>query len=314
MLVAVTGANGFIGKHLCRQLTKDGFKVRAIQRKKAPDVFNIKNLEEDNNWEDAFLDVDVIIHCASKVHDFGPPSLKSLDLYREINVKATKEIAIKAVQCNVRKFIFISSIKVNGEKTKLDRPFTNYTSPKPNDNYSISKLEAEDVLKSISKKSGIELVIIRPPLVYGPGVGANFLSLMKLIFLKIPLPFSLINNKRSFIYIGNFVCFITECIKNKSASGKILAVSDCQSISTQTLVRLIAKSLKIKTIFFPVPIFILKFLGIITRTNQKIDKITDSLELDTSETFEIMNWSPPYSIEKGIEITTKWFYSLSKKN
>ena len=314
MLVAVTGANGFIGNHLCRELSREGFKIRPIQRKKAANVFNINDYLEHNNWEEALSDVDVIVHCASKVHDFKNTSLKSLDLYREINVKATAEIAMKAAMCNVKRFIFISSIKVNGDKSKFDRPFTNNTITNPNDNYSISKLEAEDILKSISKEYGLELVIIRPPLVYGPGVGANFLNLIKLTLINIPLPLSLVKNKRSLIYVGNLVSFISQCVKKKSAIGKTFVVSDGQSISTPKLIMMIAKSFNKKAIFFPVPIFILKFIGKMTRTNKKIDRLTDSLELDPSATFENMNWIPPYSMEEGIKTTTKWFSHLNDRN
>ena len=314
MLVAVTGANGFIGCHLCKELAKQGYEFRAIQRKtsKSPNVYNIGNLDGKNNWEEALFNVDVIIHCASKVHEFQHSSIED---YREIVVRATKEIAIQAVKSKVKRFIYISSIKVNGEKTLDSKPITNFSPSKPIDNYSITKLEAEEILKSISKDSGIELVIIRPPLVYGPKVGGNFLKLIKLITLQIPLPFSLINNKRSLIYVENLTSFIIKCINYDPAIGKTFVVSDRQYLSTPKLITLIANNLKEKDMLFPMPVYMLKLFSKLTKTKEKMDRITDSLEIDPSDTFEVMNWLPPYSLQEGIKKTSKWLsISITKKN
>ena len=207
MLIAITGSNGFIGNYLSKYLINSGYKIRRIQRKKGKNVFLINDLENNNDWRKILSGVDVVIHCASKVHSFQS-SKKNISEYESINVLATKRIAKEAAKLNVKKLIFLSTVKVYGEKTLPKIPFNNKTEFNPEDEYSKSKCRAENVLREVSKKYGLKIIIIRIPLVYGPLVGANFLNLIKLVNLKIPLPFGNIQNKRSIIFIGNLADFI----------------------------------------------------------------------------------------------------------
>jgi len=200
MLIAVTGSNGFIGKALCKVLKKKNFKLRKIQRKKAKDIVQINNINQGTNWDDTLDSVDVVIHCASIVHDF-----KNIDFkyYDQINIKGTLNLFKSSINAGVKKFIYLSTIKVNGEYTKESMPFSISSKPCPKGNYAISKYKAEKYLIKLAKKEKIDLIIIRPPLVYGPEVKANFLNLMKVTSRGIPLPFLGLKNKRSFIFIGN---------------------------------------------------------------------------------------------------------------
>ena len=213
MLIAVTGSNGFIGKHLCNYLKKIGYDVRPIQRVKEKDAFQINDLKDNNDWERVLKGSDIVIHCASKVHSFEKKSEKNKLSYEEINVLATEKIAKEAVKLGIKKFIYLSTIKVYGEKTLAGEPIKNDSILNPMDTYSLSKLRAEEKLRNISAKNGLKIIIIRIPLVYGPLVKANFLSLIRLVNLQIPLPLKNIANKRSIIFIGNLVDFISKCIR-----------------------------------------------------------------------------------------------------
>ncbi len=310
MLIAVTGSNGFIGKHLCNYLKKIGYDVRPIQRVKEKDAFQINDLKDNNDWERVLKGSDIVIHCASKVHSFEKKSEKSKLSYEEINVLATEKIAKVAVKLGIKKFIYLSTIKVYGEKTLAGEPIKNDSILNPMDTYSLSKLRAEEKLRNISAKNGLKIIIIRIPLVYGPLVKANFLSLIRLVNLQIPLPLKNIANKRSIIFIGNLVDFISKCISNSSADNRSFIISDSYSLSTKEIIVLISKSLKKRLFLFKFPIPILRFLGFLTKNQTKVDRIISNLEIDPKHTFDFFKWKPPYSTEEGINLTISWF----KKN
>ena len=307
MLIAITGANGFVGEYLVKHLLELGHEVRLIQRKKGPNVVYIEDIYSFDNWSKVLEDVDVVIHCASKVHCFDNSSKNNYEEYEKINVFGTKKIAIHAAKSRVKRFIFLSSIKVHGEKTKEGCPLKNSSSFDPKDSYSLSKLNAEKVLKLIAKEEEIEIVIIRSPLVYGPKVTANFLQLLEIVYRGLPLPFLDIQNKRSIIYVENLVSFIAACLTKESAINKEFLVSDLKPISTTNLIKLVARFLKKDSKLFKFPIFLIYFIGFITRKNNKLEKILNSLEIDPYETFKIMEWEPPYSTEYGIKQTVSWF-------
>lgn len=312
MLIAITGSNGFIGDYLCKYLINLGYKIRRIQRKKGENVFLINDLKNNNDWRKVLCGADVVIHCASKVHSFQNLKDSKSD-YESINVLATERIARESARSNVKKLIFLSSVKVYGERTLPNNSFNNNTQFAPKDEYSKSKCRAENVLKEVSKKYGLEIIIIRIPLVYGPLVGANFLNLIKLVDLKIPLPFGSIKNKRSIIFVGNLANFIYKCIVSKEALNKSFVVSDSSPVSTVDLVKLIAKRLNKKIIIFKLPLKILKLFGLFTNNKNKINRLIESLEVDPSETFNCINWVPPYSTQEGINITIDWFKSEKAK-
>ena len=302
----VTGGSGFIGKAVCENLKKNNYTINITSRSNivtnlsGVTIYNINEIDENTNWFQALNAVSCVIHCAAKTHVMNNNKQNSLSSFRKVNVEGTLNLAKQAVACGVKRFIFISSIKVNGERTKKSSMFRYNDIPKPQDSYGISKWEAEKGLWEISKQTGLELVIVRAPLVCGPGVKGNLRSLIKLIQYRIPLPFSLIKNQRSLISIDNLVDLIIYCIEDHKISGNTFLVSDEKDISTPDLVRQIASSMGLSARLFPLPLSFLKFFGFILGKKNEIDRLIGSLQIDNSYTKKILNWTPPVSVEEGI--------------
>lgn len=310
MLIAVTGSNGFIGKALCKVLKKKDFKLRKIQRKKMKDTFQISNINQNTIWDDALDSVDVVIHCASIVHDFENIEF---NYYDQINIKGTLNLFESCINAGVKKFIFLSTIKVNGEYTEQNLPFSINSKSFPKGNYALSKYKAEESLKEISKKAKIDLIIIRPPLVYGPGVKANFLNLIKITSMGIPLPFLGLKNKRSFIFIGNLVDIICDCIINPKAVGKTLLVADRKPIKIVYLFEVLYKEFGYKSRLFFLPSIFLNFIFFLLRRGNQFSTIKSSLEIDFEEFASIIDWKPLFSFEEGLKLTINWFKSKRLK-
>ncbi len=235
--VLVTGANGFVGKPLCLALFEQGQALRAAVRSENVQVENceigdIADISGQTDWRNALQGVKVVIHLAARVHVMKDASIDPLAEFRKINVEGTLNLAKQAAKAGVKRFIFISSIKVNGEHSDLDKPFTEADVANPQDAYGLSKYEAEQGLLLIAQQTGMEVVIIRPPLIYGPGVKANFKSMLHFVKRGIPLPFGNINNKRSFIYLGNLISLIMRCIDHPEAANQVFLVSDGDDLST----------------------------------------------------------------------------------
>jgi len=307
--VLVTGANGFIGKSLCPELLVSGFNVRVALRKPGPedvdkyDFIYVGDINYCTDWGKAFYGVDTVIHlagCAHIMNGLGVDSLKSL---REINVFGAERLARMAARAGVKRFILISSVKVNGEGAS--RPYTENDLPEPQDAYGISKREAEDLLVSIASEAGLEMVILRLPLVYGPGVKANFKNLIKLVETGLPLPFKGISNRRSFIYLGNLVDAIITCVVHPLAAGNTFLVSDGQDVSTPDLIKMIACAMNKKTVLFSLYPGILKALCKIIRKTEELEKLTGSLLIDNSKIRNLLSWKPPFTMEEGIKETVK---------
>tara|TARA_B000000475_G_C16001413_1_gene449077 strand:- start:31 stop:975 length:945 start_codon:yes stop_codon:yes gene_type:complete len=302
----VTGGSGFIGKAICENLNKNNHKINITSRQdistnlNSVKVYNINKIDINTNWFKALNAVSCVIHCAAKTHVMNNNEQNSLSSFRKINVEGTLNLAKQASACGVKRFIFLSSIKVNGERTEKSSIFRCNDTPKPEDFYSISKWEAEKGLWEISKKTGLEVVIIRAPLVYGSGVKGNLRRLIKIIKSRIPLPFSLIKNQRSLISIDNLVNLIIHCIDAHKASGNTFLVSDGKDLSTPDLVRHIASSLGLSDRLFPLPLSLLKFFGFLLGKKLEIDRLIGSLRIDNSYTKETLNWTPSVSVEEGI--------------
>jgi len=305
--ILVTGASGFIGNNLCQKLTKlnrdviGSFRNRDIDSNNKFKKIFVGNIGKDIDWSNALKDIDCIIHCAGKAITMNKKN--ELDTFSLINVEGTKIIAEQAVKAGVKRFIFLSSIKVNGEgfySMQDDKIYNNRDRPKPKDPYAISKFEAEKILSEISNKMGLEVVILRVPLVYGFGAKGNLYQLMKLINYNLPLPFSLIKNKRSLIGIDNLIDLLIRCTDHQEASGKTFLASDGEDLSTPELIKLIASSMKRKANLFPFPISMLKFLASVFGRREEINRLVGSLRVDNSYTKEILNWTPPVSVEEGI--------------
>ena len=303
---AVTGANGFIGNHLIKILKAKGYATRCIERGNSPDSFGILNIDKHTNWKEALAGIDIVFHCAGAAHIFKNDEY-SQSKFKTVNEEGTIKLAEEAVRNGVKRLIFLSSIKVNGENTE-NGVYLNSKSPEnPQDSYAKSKFNAEKKLMQISSEQGLEIVIVRPSLVYGPGVGANFLKFIKLVNTKIPLPFLSLNNKRSYIYVKNLVEFLIECSQNSNASGRTFLISDRHPLSTKELAIFIANAIGFSPAFFYMP---KKFLLIITsliNKKKQFQKLSESLVLNPAEAYETLNWNPPYTTSKGIEDTVNWF-------
>ena len=305
--VAITGANGFLGKSLKDYLKKD-FIVFGISRRKS------KLRKEEFILNDSkgpiLRDVDILVHCAAKVHDLSNKSDKDLNEYIASNLLLTEQLVKDAIKNQVKKFVFISTIKVNGEYTKKNQPFNSKSKNKPTDPYALSKYQAENLIQKLCETESLDFVIIRSPLIYGPGVKANFLNLLKIINKGIPLPFGSIRNLRSFIYIGNLVHFIKFCFSSERASNNIFLVSDPDPISTKNLVKNISNNLNSNNLIFKIPVCMLLVLGFLLGKSKQVKRLVDSLEIDYSETSNFLKWKAPFSTYEGLKNTSYWY----KKN
>lgn len=308
-MVLVTGASGFVGSELVRYLSGK-YSVRAVARTFAAvddDVFEKISgfdLSEKTDWNPALQNVDVVVHCAARVHIMSEAALDPLEEFRKVNVCGTLRLAQQSVEAGVRRFIYLSSIKVNGESTKIGMPFTTEDGPSPEDAYGISKWEAECALTNLGNTTDMEIVIIRPPLIYGPGVKANFASLIRLVGLRIPLPFGLANNNlRSFIALGNLLSFIEKCIEHTKAANQTFLISDNDDLSTVILLKMIARASNRKIYLIPLPLALLsKFLYVIKK-GKIADRLFGNLQVDISKSRSLLDWEPPLSVDEGLQKT-----------
>ncbi len=310
MKVAVTGANGFVGSNLCNYLEFKGIDVKRIVRKKVDNGFEIKNIDEFTDWSEALKDVEIVIHCLSIAHETSKK--KNLEEYRRVNVALTKNLALQAVAFGVKKFIFISSIKAGCDIDNLEKRLDSCYTKRKIDVYGISKLEAERELKILSNNEKIDVVIIRPCLIYGPGVKANFLNLIKLVNSGIPLPFLGIKNFRSILYVDNLSDFIYFCLKCKKASNKTFLFSDPLTLSTNSLIYKIGFYLNKRIIMFYLPKKFLLFLASLIGSKEKVKKLFDSLTIKSSSTYKYLEYEPKFSTDEGIKKTINWY--LNNKN
>jgi len=316
MKICVTGSSGFIGKALCKQLLKYKHDILATSRySNLPDIKPEKNLKfiqiEDINiekkWPEILSGVECIIHCAARAHIMNDNKVDSLSLYQKVNVEGTRKLAEQASIAGVKRLIFLSSIKVNGELTKKSFCFRHADIPFPEDAYGISKWEAEQVLWEISRKSGLEIVIIRPPLVYGPGVKGNFLRLLNLVKRNVPIPLATVDNYRSFIGIDNLVDLLIRCTDHPGASGQTFLVSDGEDLSTPTLIKKISSAMGKKNFLFPVPISLIKFIGRMVGKSSEVDRLLSSLQIDSSLVYDKLGWKPPLNSDEGLLKMIKWY-------
>jgi UDP-N-acetyl-alpha-D-quinovosamine dehydrogenase len=310
--VLVTGATGFVGHFLCDRLLAQGFSVRGTLLTSENPLFLVDRVEPvtveplgaDTQWSHALAGADTIIHLAARVHIMDDPSANPLDEFRKVNVEGTAQLAREAAKAGVRRLVFISSIKVNGEETA-----THYTSdspPNPSDPYGISKWEAEQALHKIEAETGLEVVVIRPTLVYGPGVKANFLNMMKIISRGIPLPLASITNRRNLIYVGNLVDALAICATHPAAAGQTYLVSDGEEVSTPELIRRTAKALGAPERLFPVPLSLMRLAGKLTGKSGAVNRLTGSLTVDSSKIRRELGWVPPFTMDEGLAETAKW--------
>jgi nucleoside-diphosphate-sugar epimerase len=305
MKILVTGSSGFVGKSITAALLKQGHSVLAAVRFKANSIKDaevvVGDINGDTSWTAALRDVDVVIHLAARVHVMTEHSANPLAEFRRINVDGTRHLAECATKAGVKRFVYVSSVKVNGEQTTL--PYTELDEPNPQDAYGISKWEAEQALHKISPETGMEVVVVRPPLVYGARVKGNFAQMIKVLSKGIPLPFASVKNLRSFIYVENLVDTLILCATHPKAAGQTYLVSDVQDISTPDLLRKLSSAMGKPAKLLPCSSALIRLAGRLLRKSDQIDKLVGSLQVDSSKIRHELGWEPLFSLDEGLKAT-----------
>jgi len=316
--VLLTGSTGFVGQALSQKLLDKNFDLIAAVRKRSSTLPKlakqviIEGLTSEADWLAALNGVSIVIHTAARVHVMNDNVADPLVEFRNVNVEGTLNLAKQAVSAGVKRFIFLSSIKVNGEATGIGKPFTADDSPSPIDPYGISKAETEKALMEISAKSGMEVVIIRPVLVYGPDVKANFLSMMRWLSRGFPLPLGAINNKRSLVSIDNLIDLIIVCIDHPAAANQVFLVSDGEDLSTTNLLQRLGNALEKPARLISIPSGLINVVASLLGKRKVAQRLLGSLQVDITKTRELLNWSPPVSVDVALKQTAKVF--LQKDN
>ena len=321
MNILVTGATGFVGQAVITELLRQEHNVVASVRKHSADLplkikqVNTGELSSAINWHDVVSNMAVVIHLAARVHVMNDDSSDPLTEFRRVNTEATLNLAKQAVMAGVKRFIFISSIKVNGEMTGAASPypeeegikerFTENDSFVPIDPYGLSKYEAEQGLLALAKDTGMEVVIIRPPLVYGPGVRANFASMVRWVNKGVPLPLGAVHNQRSLIALDNLVSFISHCIDHPKAANEVFLISDGEDVSTTELLQKVAKALGKKSRLIPVPVGLMTFAAKLIGKSDVANRLFGSLQVDSSKARNLLGWKPVITMDAQLKKTAE---------
>jgi nucleoside-diphosphate-sugar epimerase len=305
MTVLVTGASGFIGRALCQHLVSSGLAVMPVVRQpSAVPGEQVLGASDAQAWHEALRNSQSVVHLAGRAHVMLEHARDPLQAFREANVQTTLTLAEQAAKAGVRRFVFVSSIKVNGEQTAPGSCFTAQDTPRPADPYAVSKWEAEQGLKKIAQRTGMELVIIRPPLVYGPGVKGNFAQMLRWVSRSVPLPLGGIRNQRSMIALDNLVILLALCAlpeRSPLAAGQTFLVCDGPSVSTPELLRKIAKAYDRQIWLAPVPPVLLRLLAKLLGRGPAVDRLLGSLVIDDGPTRRLLNWQPPVSMDEQLK-------------
>ena len=306
--VLITGATGFVGSHLAKRLSAISefhsiAAVRSVPNDFCIDSNNViltENISEQTDWRIALKGCEVVIHTIARVHVMDESADNPLHEFRQVNVLGTMNLARQAAAQGIKRFIFISSIKVNGEETQLGRAYGPEDIPSPQEPYAISKFEAEQGLLALSKETGMEVVIIRPTIIYGGGVKGNFQQMVACVLKNYPFPFKIINNKRSFVSVYNLVDLIIRCIDHPQAVNRIFLVSDGEDVSIASLLQYIGKAWQKRVLLLPVPHWVLKLAGKVTGQEIVIQRLCGSLQVDISKTCELLDWKPKMTMHAAL--------------
>jgi len=301
--VMVTGASGFIGQSLCAELKRRCINIIPIIRskKQASDAAMVGNNDAATKWLSSLQDVDSVIHLAARVHVIRDSSSDPLAEFRSVNTEGTLNLARQAGEVGVRRFIFLSTIGVNGNSTLQGKVFAPTDTPSPYDPYSSSKYQAEIGLHSIAQSTGMEVVIIRPPLVYGANAPGNFGKLTRLVAKGLPFPLGSINNLRSFVGIDNLVDFIITCLEHPAAANETFLVSDGEDLSTPDLIRRMARAMNHPARLLPVPVWALQAGASLLGKGDAVQRLCGNLQVDISKARELLGWNPPFSADEGLK-------------
>jgi nucleoside-diphosphate-sugar epimerase len=318
MKVLITGANGFIGQALFQALQSNDIAVRAAVRDATTsrlacstpsEVVAIGDIGPKTDWSLCLNGVYCVVHCAARAHVMHETEADGLTVYRGVNVHGTRSLAEQAARSGVRRLVFLSSIGVNGMATDEAGRFAYDDTPQPHDSYTVSKWEAEQVLMEVAEKTGLEVVVVRSPLVYGPGVKGNFLRLLQLVSRGIWLPLGVVRNKRSLVGLDNLIDVLVRCIDHPNAPGSIFLVSDGHDISTPALIQALARAMNKPARLLPVPLWMMRLAGRVTGKSNELKRLTGSLRVDINHTRETLGWSPPVSVDEGLKKTVEWYKS-----
>lgn len=312
--IVLTGANGFVGHAASRLLLARGNQITGLVRRSSRvvdgvdpwplDTDDFKDIE--SRWP-ADLRCETVIHLAARVHVMHDHAADPLAAYRETNVAGTLRVARAARRAGARRFVFVSSIKAVGESSDGREPLSELVPPRPTDPYGVSKLEAERALTEYGSTSGLEVVIVRPPLVYGPGVRANFLQLMSAIARGVPLPLGGVEARRSMVFINNLADALVHCATDRRAAGGLFHVTDGHDLSVAELVRMLAWQLQAPSRFLSVSPAILRLAGRLTGRSAQVGRLLDELRVDSRHITDVLGWRPPFTVEQGLLETAAWY-------
>jgi nucleoside-diphosphate-sugar epimerase len=317
MKFMISGAGGFVGKALCAELLRRGQSVSAAVRSgnsliENTEVIIIGAIDGETNWADALADVNVVIHLAARVHVMRENATNPLAEFLKVNLHGTSNLARQAASSGVKRLVYVSSIKVNGEQTSTTQSFTELDEPSPQDFYSISKWQAEQALWRISQETGLEIVVVRPPLVYGSGVKGNFAQMLAVIAKHIPLPLAAVDNRRSLIYVKNLVDALIACATHPVAAGQTYLVCDGEDISTPDLLRQLGDAMGCPAHILPLPLSWLRMLGKLSGKSDQVERLLGSLQVDSGKIRRDLNWVPPYTLQQGLQATAELHRRLGK--
>ncbi len=318
--VLLTGATGFVGNALLNNLLKRGDKVLAAVRDSSAaldpraSLEYISGLDGKTDWRDCLKDVQVVIHSAARVHVMNDTEADPLAAFRVVNVEGTLNLARQAAAAGVRRFIFISSIKVNGEGTAPGECYRADDTPAPADPYGISKMEAEQGLRALAEQVGLEVVIIRPVLVYGPGVKANFLSMMRWLDKGVPLPFGAIDNRRSLVALDNLIDLILTCMTHPAAANQTFLVSDGEDLSTTMLLKRMARALGKSARLLPVPSVLLVWAATLLGRRSLSQRLCGSLQVDIEKNRSLLGWTPVVSVDEALSMAARPFQKHAQEH
>ena len=328
-ILSVTGANGFVGHALCRQAVAQGFRVRGATRTACPMGNGVENvgvcaLGKSTNWIAALEGVDVVIHLAARVHVMKDEATDPLAKFLAVNLHGTENLARQAVRAGVKRLVYVSSIKVNGEGCphplplshgeRGERVYRESDAPNPQGSYAVSKWQAEQALRQVAQETGLEVVIVRPPLVYGAGVKGNFIQMLKVLAKGIPLPLASVRNLRSLVYVGNLADALILCATHPAAAGQTYLVSDGEDVSTPGLLRQLGDAMGRPARLFPWPPALLKLAGRMVGKADQVERLLGSLRVDSGNIRRELGWVPPYTLRQGLRATGEWYRDVHGRN
>jgi len=312
MKVLVTGANGFVGRAVCRQLLSEVWTVAGAVRRQVAleagtEARHIGEIGPYTQWDEALTGIEAVVHLAARVHVMQDKASNPLAAFRQVNTAGTLRLAEAAAQVGVKHFVFMSSIKVNGEATVPGKPFRPDDPVSPNDPYGRSKQEAEQGLYELSARTGMAVTILRPPLVYGPGVGGNLLSLLKILSRGVPLPLGLVDNRRSLLSVENLADAVACCLWAEPQGCGTYLLRDGEDVSTPGLIRKLSVGLGRRPLLLPVPPVLLRLGGVVLGKGPAVTRLLGSLQVEDSSFRTRFGWAPPVSLDDGLHLTAEWF-------